>query len=425
MMNKQNLLNRALRVACTALALSFLSAPGCKEDDENLSVNEYLYALMQDWYFWYQEIPDVDPEDYATPYELLDAVRYLPIDVWSFVMTKEEYEQYFENAEYVGFGFSFQFDENEQMRVSFVYESSPMYEQGVERGWTILEVGGTAVTPASDLDALFGPDEVGIQKTFKMQDNSGTAADYTFIKEIIDIDTVFNENVFDVGGKKVGYFVFNNFIEKSLDELEETFGRMQDNGIEDLIIDLRYNGGGLIEVAKFLGSAIGGSPTVDEVFAQYIHNDRHSDENSNLYFIDSGYTLNLSRVFFITTQATASASELVINGLDPFMDVYLVGDVTYGKPVGMYGWPYEDYVFFPVSFKTVNAEGYGDYYDGIAVDANAADEDSIHTALYFIENGEFPLPEVKEESLRKIRALNRIEQNGIEQNGLEAQRGAY
>jgi hypothetical protein len=96
----------------------------------------------------------------------------------------------------------------------------------------------------------------------------------------------------------------------------------------------------------------------------------------------------------------------------------------------MYGWPYEDYVFFPVSFKTVNAEGYGDYYDGIAVDANAADdidqplgsedEDSLYTALYFIENDEFPPPKVTEESTRKLRALNRIEQSG-----LEALRRAY
>jgi carboxyl-terminal processing protease len=402
-----------------------LSAPGCDEGDQGDSANDYLYALMQDWYFWYEQIPEVDPEDYASPEELLDAIRYLPIDVWSFVMTSEEYAQYFEDAEYVGYGFSFQLDENEQMRISFVYENSPMYEQGVRRGWTILEVDGTVVTPLSDLDVLFGPDEVGVQDTFNMEDTEGTVSEYTFTKKVIDIDTVFSENVFDINGEKVGYFVFDNFIEKSLTEIQKTLGYMQDNGVEDLIVDLRYNGGGLIDVADFLASSIGGASVEGQVFTKYIHNDKHLDENTDLLFVDAGYSLNLDRVFFITTQATASASELVINGLDPYMEVYLVGDVTYGKPVGMYGWPYEDYVFFPVSFKTVNAEGYGDYYDGIAVDANAADEDSIHTALYFIENGEFPLPEVKEESLRKIRALNRIEQNGIEQNGLEAQRGAY
>lgn len=430
MNKKQTLFNRALRIVSVVLALSVLSSPGCEKDDENLTPNEFLYSLMKDWYFWYQYLPEVNPNDYATPSLLIEAVRYAPRDIWSFVMTTEEYQAYFQDAEYVGFGFSFKFDESEQMRISFVYEGSPMYAQGVRRGWTVEAVDGVAVTPESDLDAVFGADEEGVQKTFTMADNDGNVADYTFTKQVIDIDTIFSETVFDVGGKNVGYFVFNNFIEKSLDELKITLNDMIESGVEDLIVDLRYNGGGLIDVADFLASAIGGDPIAGELFAEYRHNNKHTADDSHLLFIETDYPLNLARVFFITTQSTASASELVINGLDPFMEVYLVGDVTHGKPVGMYGWEYQDYVFFPVAFQTVNADGWGDYFDGLPVDAPAldnvdeplgsADEDSLAAVLYFIENGAFPAVKGAEESLVKIRELNKDKMQGF-----RAELGAY
>ena len=320
---------------CTALLasllLSVLAAPGCdKSEDGFTSRNDFLYELMGDWYLWYQEIPDVDPESFATPEELLDAIRYQPIDVWSYVATKEEFESYFQDAEYVGYGFSFQFDEEEKMRISFVYETSPMYLEGVRRGWSILNVDGMAATPEADLDALFGADEAGVQQTFTMEDNDAGVSDYTFAKQVIDIDTIFAETIFEIGEKKVGYFVFNNFIENSYDQLEDTLFDMRAQGIEELILDLRYNGGGLVDVANFLASSIGGSTVEGQIFADYIHNDKRSSENQVLPFMLTDYALELTRVFFITTQSTASASELVINGLDPFMEVYLVGDEQFG-----------------------------------------------------------------------------------------------
>jgi hypothetical protein len=139
---------------------------------------------------------------------------------------------------------------------------------------------------------------------------------------------------------------------------------------------------------------------VGQNFLTYSHNDIVAPYYDTTYtFQENEMNLGLDRVFFITTEFTASASELVINCLEPYMDVYLIGSPTHGKPVGMYGFLFHEWLLYPITVSLKNAEGFGDFYDGLPVDyaaGEALDKDwgdetdpNIAQALYFIENGSF------------------------------------
>ncbi len=216
------------------------------------------------------------------------------------------------------------------------------------------------------------------------------------------IPTVSLTSVFEVEGRKVGYLFFRNFVRPSVAALDEAFAALREAGVRELVLDLRYNGGGLVDVAVHLASLIGGSPLRDQVFAESRHNDRNVRRNETLRFTNPAGALALDRLVVIATPDTASASELVINSLRPFMPVVVVGDRTYGKPVGQYGLPFCDKVLAPVAFSMVNADGRGDYFDGLAADCVAGDdldhdlgapeEASLAEALRFIATGTCSAP---------------------------------
>ena len=124
----------------------------------------------------------------------------------------------------------------------------------------------------------------------------------------------------------------------SFQALDDAFAALHEAGATELVLDVRYNGGGLVDVAVHLASLIGGVPTQGRVLATFQHNDKNSDLNEDLRFETApAQALDLARLFVITTRSSASASELVINSLRPHIPVVVVGDSTYGKPVGQYG----------------------------------------------------------------------------------------
>jgi C-terminal processing protease CtpA/Prc len=175
----------------------------------------------------------------------------------------------------------------------------------------------------------------------------------------------------------------------SFEALDAAFAELSAGGVDDLVLDLRYNGGGLVSVAQHLASYLGGTRTDGLIFAEYFHNDRNTFRNRILRFEHKPKHLTLDRLIVVTTGASASASELVINALRPFMRVVVVGATTYGKPVGQYGIEFCDKLLAPVSFALRNANGQGDFYDGFAPDCPALDD------------AEHPLGDPEEESLKE------------------------
>jgi C-terminal processing protease CtpA/Prc len=222
-------------------------------------------------------------------------------------------------------------------------------------------------------------------------------------KRPVTIPTVSLTRAYDVEGRRVGYLFFRNFVRPSVAALDEAFAALSQAGVSELVLDLRYNGGGLVDVAVHLSSLIGGAPTAGQSFATFTHNARNAFRNETLRFADAtGPAPTLSRLIVITTRSSASASEGVINGLRPFMPVVLIGDATYGKPVGQYLIEFCGKVLAPVSFSLKNANGEADYFDGFAPTCVAGDgidrelgdpaEASLAEAFHYIRHGECSLP---------------------------------
>jgi C-terminal processing protease CtpA/Prc len=182
--------------------------------------------------------------------------------------------------------------------------------------------------------------------------------------------------VVEVDGRRVGYLFFRNFVRPSVDALNEAFAALKAAGATELVLDVRYNGGGLVDVAVHLASLIGGTRTNGQVLLNWIHNDRVGPSlNKVTRFNDAPeQALNLQRLVVITTRSSASASELIINSLRPYMPVAVIGDSTYGKPVGQYGFTFCDKVLAAVAFSLKNANHEGDFFDGIAPTCAAADD---------------------------------------------------
>lgn len=394
-------------VACVAAILLLCGWPSaagaqwrltsCTNSGKNLFVRD----VLTDIYYWYTELPAADPFDYPDPESYLEALRYRPLDSYfSYITSREANQAFYGESQYVGFGMSTAISGLE-MRVLQVFPESPAAEAGLARGVRITAIGGR---PVSDLirfnliDGAFGPAEIGYQADLRFVDRAGAERSAALVKRIVTIPTVSLTRVYDLaGGRRVGYIFFRNFVEPSYAALDEAFAELTAARVDDLVLDLRYNGGGLVRVAQHLASLVGGVRTRGQVLAEYFHNDKNLFRNEVLRFEDKPNAATLNRLIVIATPSSASASELVINALRPFMPVVVVGDRTYGKPVGQYQVEFCDKMLAPVSFTLRNANGEGDFFQGFPPDCAAPDdvehdlgdaaEGSLREALTFAATG--------------------------------------
>jgi carboxyl-terminal processing protease len=372
----------------------------CKKDDFNEIdlVNGEIYRVMKNLYLWYENLPDVDPGNFDDPYEFMDYLRYKPLDRWSIVMDKQEFNQYFEEGEMIGHGILLGEDSTGRIRICFVYRSTQAFDEGVKRSWIVDSINDVAVT-IDNFSDLIGPKEAGITNKFAFVNDKGEPVTLNLTKEVLDITPVLHQEIISANDKLVGYMVFQDFIDAALPEIDDAFTEFRNGNIDELIIDLRYNGGGSLSVAEYLAGWIAGTTYSDKTFIKLLYNNKHPELDTvvNVPYNENGFDLN--RIFFIASGSTASASELLINGLDPLMDVSLIGDNTYGKPVGMLALPFinYDYVVLPVCFRFTNANDEGDFYDGLVPDSYSDDdltkdfgdpeEDCLEATLNYIETG--------------------------------------
>ncbi|HPC97630.1 MAG TPA: S41 family peptidase [Bacteroidales bacterium] len=394
---------------------ALLLAGACKKDDiqpvTNTSgetkANEALYSLMKEWYLWYDKLPVVKASDYKDPYELMVDLRYKQYDRWSFVADYASFVASMQGT-FVGHGIRMGLDNDNKVRIVTIYKNSPLYPLGVRRGWIVKKLNNTdlaAVFLSGDANAynqLIGPSTAGVTNTFVFVTPEGKDSTITTTKQSFTLNSVLVDTVLNLSSGKTGYLVFDEFIEPSSNELKASFAKFKQEDVKDLILDLRYNTGGILSVATELASYISGqSPS--SILIKMLFNDLKSSENQTTYFKTMLYPLNLSRLVVICTRETASASEVVINGLRPYLNVVLVGDTTNGKPTGMNVWTYPGtvpkYVYAPVTFKLVNKDNFGDFYTGLPPQKLADDdikhnwgdpaEASFSQAVYYMENGTF------------------------------------
>ncbi|HEX2920806.1 MAG TPA: S41 family peptidase [Bacteroidales bacterium] len=394
----------------TVILLALISS--CKKDPDPEPIKteitpamgrDTLWYIMQDVYYWYKQMPSVNKDDYSNPYDLLEALRYKPFDRFSFVADYDEYYQEMGGI-FVGHGIRVGLDSDNKARIAMIYDNSPLYAQGVRRGWTILSVNGSdigallAAGNRNQYNTVMGPSTAGVTNLFVFRKPDGTNVTISSEKASFQTNTVLHYDTLHLKNGIAGHIVYESFIEPSIPELATAFAFFKSNNVQDLILDLRYNSGGLVSIAQTLASYIGGNGLAGTNLAKIEHNDKLTEYDHSFTFKTTTYPLDLERVVIITTRSTASASEFIINGLKPHVQVVTVGDTTYGKPVGYYDWTAgEKYVFAPTAFKIVNSRGEGEYYFGIAPDKQAPDdithdfddrqEQSLKEAIYYLDNG--------------------------------------
>lgn len=382
-----------------------------KEDTEPVyqltpeMARDSLYYIMRQWYYWYKLMPSVNREDYADPYELLEAMKYTSLDRWSFVADYEEFNALLAGS-FVGHGFRIGLDDAGVARIALLYNKSPLYEAGVRRGWIVKQINGQDIAPvllSRDTEAynsIVGPAAVDVTNTFLFKKPDGTEITISSTKTSFTINTVILYDTLHLSSGITGHLVFESFITPSEAELATAFKFFKDNNVKDLILDLRYNSGGDPAIAQTLSSYIAGNGYAGSVFLRLIYNDKNQYANSSYPFKSTSFPLALPRLVVITSPYTASASEAVINGLKNILDLVMIGETTDGKPTGMNGWPVgKKYFFWPVTFKMVNAQNEGDFYDGftpaktaeddIKYDFDDRNEACLQEAISFLQTGAF------------------------------------
>lgn len=381
---------------------------------------QFVFEVLEDWYFFNDFAGQTDKYtnyDVNAPGDaqaVLDDLRYLPLDTnFSFLTTVESDQQFFGEGEFVGFGFGSKFLDpgtNSDLRLTRVFEGSPAAQAGFARGFQILEIDGrtiAAISQAEGVNSALGPAEEGLSREFRVRDLAGAESVVTVTKALVTIDPVppVPARVIDLNGTPVGYLNFRTFISTAEAKLNTVFADFRNQNVQNVVIDVRYNGGGLVRIAEQLGDLLGGTIANGEIFSETRFFSSRANNNTSKSFSQLSASLPLlQRVIFLTTRSSASASELVINGMLPHTTVAVIGTATSGKPVGQSAFDCETNNpvnrFRPVTFETVNSLGEGRYFDGIPATCQAEDdlnfalgdvnEASLAAALGYIETGVCP-----------------------------------
>jgi hypothetical protein len=414
---------RTLTVLATSLALA-----SCGSDDGGGGLlpictteraNRFVYDATLDWYLHYPRyLPDPvpDPAGYGHPQDLLDALtaeaRAAGLDRgWSYVASLSAVNAYYAGGSSVGFGLSLQIRSG-QLFLTQVIGGSAADEAGFLRGDEILSISeGATVRWATggseaELAAALGPSTTDVIRVFEVAPVDGGQTEFREVqKRDYTLDPVPVAHVLErTGLPPVGYVNLLTFISTADDQLRDAFALFQ--GVEDVIVDLRYNGGGLVNTAVVLANLLGGGRGGDVMFRWYLNEAHLAQTPPPELFSPEAGSVTVRRIAFVTTRASASASELVVNALEPWVDVAIVGDRTYGKPVGQSGFTLEscDLLLGLIAFGLENAEHDGAYYDGLPDAAGGytgafcpADDDLAHpmgdeaeastaAALFFLDS---------------------------------------
>lgn len=383
-----------------------------------LALKDSVLIYTRDIYLWNTQIPAAfNAQNYADPAAIMTAIRPFSmepgfasaVDKWSFAMKKTEWDQISGGRSSLStttgagdFGLFVFFRAEGDLRVRLVEPNAPAGQAGIRRGWRITAINGNSNMTTGNADFIVNAvyESSGSSFTFQKPDGSSVTLSLqagNYAEKQVYLDTVYN-----TGGKKVGYLVFNSFlgnINNINAEFQRVFSRFASEQVTEVVVDLRYNGGGYVYLAERLSNYLVNSAANGNLMMKQMYNSQNSQNNQTFNFNKAG-SLNLDDIYFIVGRGTASASELVINNLKPYMDVKLIGATpTHGKPVGFFPIPVGDWYIFPVSFKTVNKNGEGNYYNGFPVNAAVADgldkdwgdpdEASLASAIRNITSGSY------------------------------------
>ena len=302
---------------------------------------------------------------------------------FTYITSIEEENDLIQNGSNAGFGVRLSYDT--QARRVFVveaFENAPAFAEGIDRGTEILAIDGQTVAgimaanpnnPAGAVSNALGPSEPGVTRDLRIRQPDGTESTVSVAKEEYSLDPLsdrYGSLILDNGGTKVGYINLRTFIvDDASRQLRDAFSQFRSQGIEQVILDFRYNGGGLVSVAELLGDLLA-ADKVGQEFSTTIFRPSKSENNETYNFSAQPQAISAMKVAVIGTNATASASELLPNAFIPYLgqNIALVGSDTFGKPVGQIARDRSacDDRLRVVAFHSVNRDDNGGYYDGLA-----------------------------------------------------------
>lgn len=408
----------------------------------------WLRSWSNNTYLWYRELSDPNPAGYSVAEYFAQLKTSATLDSG---VAKDQFHFSDDTAEYrketsggvrSGYGISWQADSSRAPRqfiVRYTEPNSPAALAGISRGSRLLKVDGVdfindATQAGVDkINAGLFPAAAGASHQFLFANAQGQEQSVTLRSADVTVVPVQNVQVLNQNGKKVGYLQFNTFIAPAQPLLVNAFQQFAAQAVNELVVDLRYNGGGLLAMSAQIGHMITSTAIHQKrTFERPQFNDKHpridpvtQREIFTLPFVDveinyqTGYgtntllpALNLHRVVVLTSGSTCSASEALINGLRGIdVEVVLVGGKTCGKPYGFYPQDNCSTTYFTIQFQGVNAKGFGDFADGFKPSVSpqfAADvkgcpasddfskalgdpnENMLKTALYYLSNNSCP-----------------------------------
>jgi C-terminal processing protease CtpA/Prc len=368
---------------------------------------DWALAQMREWYLFPETLPaNPNPAAYSSVEAFIDSLtataRAQRRDrFFTYLTSIAEENAFFNSGSSAGFGVRFSYDTvQNRVFVLEAFEGAPALAAGIDRGTELLAIGTNAGNlqlvsqlmasggPQAVSDAL-GPSTAGTTRVLRISNASGTRevsvakADY----ELTPVSSRYGAKIIDDGGRKVAYVNLRTFINTADPALRSAFANFKAQGVTDIIVDVRYNGGGLVSIAELIGDLMGANRSTTDVFSFTTFRPEKSSNNSTRFFRPQPQSIAPTRIAFIGTTSSASASELIINAFIPYYhkNEALVGTNTYGKPVGQIALDQAacDDRLRVIAFKTENAARQGDYYDGLAskMEASCAAGDDITRQL--------------------------------------------
>ncbi|MDQ3080331.1 MAG: S41 family peptidase, partial [Pseudomonadota bacterium] len=363
---------------------------------------DWVATQMREWYLFPELLPaTLDPSAYATVEAYIDALtataRAQSKDrFFTHLASITKENAFFSTGSSAGFGIRLSYDSGAgRLFVVEAFEGAPALAAGIDRGTEILAIGTSAATlrtvasifaaeGSAGVSAALGPSDPGVARVLRVS-SAGTEREVTVTKanfEISPVSSRYGAKVIDDGGRKVGYLNLRTFISTADPQLRMAFDSFRLQGISEIIVDFRYNGGGLVAIADLMGNLMGAG-RANNVFSFTTFRPEKASNNSTTFFTPLSQSIAPTKIAFIGTGGTASASELVINSFTPYLrgNSALVGSNTFGKPVGQIALDRSqcDDRLRVVAFKTENANRQGDYYTGLAskVEASCQAADDI------------------------------------------------
>jgi len=393
------------------------------EVNSGVDVQDFMWKTMNYWYFWQEEVPNLADDKFpisaegTAEYTAFLKSEVTPSDFFTNQLQFSEDRFSFFSDDFttltnalsgisksngLEFGLiSFSGTDDVFGVVRYIIPDSDAATKDIRRGEIFTAVDGQALTTTNFRDLLFGDVATYTLNMADFVDNeftlNGKEVILTKFEGLVE-NPIFLDKIFEIDGENIGYLVYNAFTNEFDEDLNEVFSRFKSGGVANLVLDMRYNPGGDVNSATLLSSMVFGTNTND-LFLRARYNNKYqavlerNDVDVRRFFRDKTRdgtgvnTLNLSRVYILTTNGSASASELVINGLEPYVDVVQIGDVTRGKnefSITMVDDRENRYIYSPERINQIkngnrwalqplvgrneNADGFFDYTSGLVPD---------------------------------------------------------